>query len=730
MTAEKQAAVAAIEKKADLVAQVADEIWSFAELSLQEEQSADLYCRVLEQEGFKVERGICNIPTAFSASYGSGRPIIGLLAEYDALSGLSQKGGSLTREELVSGGCGHGCGHNLLGAGAMAAALGVKAYLEAAKIPGTVVLYGCPGEEGGAAKAFMARDGLWYGLDAALTWHPDDANEVLTGSSNSCIQTQYHFTGVAAHAAGDPDRGRSALDAVELMNVGVQFLREHMSDKARVHYAITDAGGRSPNVVQPRASVLYMVRSNHVAEAVELQARVDKIAQGAALMTETTVEKKFIDGLADTVTNHALERVLYRNFEALGVPSYTPEELAFADSLAGTYSGSDRAPGVGSQYDLDYAADAQARRAQAGHAMNRFLLPLYQGDAFQPGSTDVGDVSWQCPTAQIHVAAWPNGCPGHSWQNVSCGRTDIGHKAALHAGKVLAAAAIDLLTDPALLEELRGKLRHMQISSISMSQESIAEAIAPSQWWNPFPKTRYTERPDVATASIMEGDVVLMIDNTPSVMLFPCTLFRFAEEINDYYFPPLVGSYLQIVRMIVLLLTLFVTPLWFLLVKDPEKLHESLRFLLIGDEYYVPLILQLLLVELIIDVLKLASLNTPDVLSNSFSMLGALILGDFAVQARWLVPEVLVYMAFVAIANYAQHSYEMGYAVKLCRMALLLLIYFFDWWGFIGGIIGVVAMIASTRPLVGKGYLYPLIPFNGKDLRALLHRRPISRDNT
>ena len=338
----------------------------------------------------------------------------------------------------------------------MAAALGVKAYLEAAKIPGTVVLYGCPGEEGGAAKAFMARDGLWYGLDAALTWHPDDANEVLTGSSNSCIQTQYHFTGVAAHAAGDPDRGRSALDAVELMNVGVQFLREHMSDKARVHYAITDAGGRSPNVVQPRASVLYMVRSNHVAEAVELQARVDKIAQGAALMTETTVEKKFIDGLADTVTNHALERVLYRNFEALGVPSYTPEELAFADSLAGTYSGSDRAPGVGSQYDLDYAADAQARRAQAGHAMNRFLLPLYQGDAFQPGSTDVGDVSWQCPTAQIHVAAWPNGCPGHSWQNVSCGRTDIGHKAALHAGEVLAAAAIDLLTDPALLEEAKG----------------------------------------------------------------------------------------------------------------------------------------------------------------------------------------------------------------------------------------------------------------------------------
>lgn len=451
----KKAALAAIDEKKVLVAEVADAIWDYAELSMQEVKSAALFVKVLKDEGFQVEEGICGIPTAFSASFGSGRPVIGLLAEYDALSGLSQAAGSTAYHELVKGGSGHGCGHNLLGAGAMAAAIGLKHYLAQTGKSGTVILYGCPGEEGVASKAYMAREGLWYGLDAALTWHPGDSSEVATGSTNSCIQMVYTFHGLASQASTAPERGRSALDAVELMNVGVQFLREHMSDKARVHYAITDAGGRSPNVVQPRASVLYMVRSNHVAEAVELQARVDKIAQGAALMTETTVEKKFIDGLADTVTNHALERVLCRNFEALGVPSYTPEELAFADSLAGTYSGSDRAPGVGSQYDLDYAADAQARRAQAGHAMNRFLLPLYQGDAFQPGSTDVGDVSWQCPTAQIHVAAWPNGCPGHSWQNVSCGRTDIGHKAALHAGKVLAAAAIDLLTDPALLEEAK-----------------------------------------------------------------------------------------------------------------------------------------------------------------------------------------------------------------------------------------------------------------------------------
>ena len=455
MTEEKRRAVAAIEEKAELIARTADSIWGFAELSLQEERSAALYCKALEDEGFTVERGACGIPTAFSASFGTGRPVIGILAEYDALSGLSQKGGSLIREELVSGGCGHGCGHNLLGAGAMAAAIGVKAYLEETKRPGTVVLYGCPGEEGGAAKAFMARDQLWRGLDAALTWHPEDRNEVSTGSSNSCIQVQYQFHGVASHAAGCPERGRSALDAVELMNIGVQFLREHMSSKARVHYAITDAGGRSPNVVQPRATVLYMVRSNHVAEAVELQKRVDRIAEGAALMTDTTFTRKFIDGLADTVTNHTLEKLLHENFSELGVPAHTEEELRFADELSKTYEGADSVPGIGSEYDAEYAQQVKTLRNQTGRAMNDFLLPLYQGEAFNPGSTDVGDVSWECPTAQIHVAAWPNGCPGHSWQNVSCDRTSIGHKAAVHAGKVLCAAAVDLLSDPELLRAAR-----------------------------------------------------------------------------------------------------------------------------------------------------------------------------------------------------------------------------------------------------------------------------------
>ena len=457
MNQKKNIALEAVEQKENLIKEVAGSIWGFAELSLQEERSAALYCDVLEQQGFRVERGLCGISTAFSASFGSGRPVIGLLAEYDALAGLSQKAGMSEKKELIPGGCGHGCGHNLLGAGAMAAALGVKAWLEETGESGTVILYGCPGEEGGAAKAFMAREELWRGLDAALTWHPDDTNEVVTGSTNSCIQVQYKFHGVASHAAGAPEKGRSALDAVELMNIGVQFLREHMSDKARVHYAITDGGGCSPNVVQPYASVLYMVRSNRVAEAVELQARVDQIAQGAALMTETTFERKFIDGLADTIPNHTLEQLLQENFESVGVPAHTEEELALADALAQTYPGSDAIPGTGSAYDAAYAEEAAKQKAESGRAMNDFLLPLFRGDSFHPGSTDVGDVSWQTPVGQIHVAAWPNGCPGHSWQNVSCAGSDLGFKAAVHAGKVLACAVVDLMTRPELLSQARAE---------------------------------------------------------------------------------------------------------------------------------------------------------------------------------------------------------------------------------------------------------------------------------
>ena len=478
MTAEKQAAVAAIEKKADLVAQVADEIWSFAELSLQEEQSADLYCRVLEQEGFKVERGICNIPTAFSASYGSGRPIIGLLAEYDALSGLSQKGGSLTREELVSGGCGHGCGHNLLGAGSLAAAVAVKKYLELSGKPGTVIYFGCPGEEGGAGKAYMAREGAWYALDAALTWHPSDVNQNATGTNNSCIQVLYKFHGKAAHAAGDPYNGRSALDAVELMNVGVQFLREHMTEDCRIHYAITDAGGVSPNVVQAESAVLYMVRANKVADSVKLQARVDDIAKGAALMTGTSYDRVFIDGTAELLPNYTLEKLMHSCFEEVGVPKCTAEELEYAAALKATYPPERDVPGIGAKFDAGIAKQVKALSENMTKPVYDFLMPQYSGEGFRPGSTDVGDVSWQTPTAQIEVAAWPAGVPGHSWQVVACGKSSMAHKAMLCAGKVIASAAIELLEQPALLEKAKSEFKERSASGYVCPIEPDAVPIA------------------------------------------------------------------------------------------------------------------------------------------------------------------------------------------------------------------------------------------------------------
>lgn len=442
-----------VEERAEVFTEVSDRIWEYAELSVLEFKSARLYCEVLKKEGFQVEAPVAGIETAFKGTFGSGHPVIGILAEYDALSGLSQEAGAAERRELVPGGSGHGCGHNLLGAGALAAAFAVKKYLEEHPGKGTVIFYGCPGEEGGAAKAFMARDGIFGELDVALAWHPGDVNQVCSGTCNSCIQTEYRFRGVASHAAGSPENGRSALDAVQLMNMGVEFLREHMPDGARIHYAITDAGGVSPNVVQPHARVLYMVRSRLAKDALALQARVDKIAGAAAMMTETQVEQVFIDGCSNTVPNRVLEELLYENFKALGVPQYTEEELAFAKRLMDSYEMPSAAlPGFATQESEEIAAFV-AEQSQDGTApLNDYLIPYRYSRRQGMGSTDVGDVSWLVPTAQINTACFASKAPGHSWQNVSCGRTSIGHKGLLHAGKVLAAAAIDLYEEPGLVE--------------------------------------------------------------------------------------------------------------------------------------------------------------------------------------------------------------------------------------------------------------------------------------
>ncbi len=283
--------------------------------------------------------------------------------------------------------------------------------------------------------------------------------------------------------------------------------------------------------------------------------------------------------------------------------------------------------------------------------------------------------------------------------------------------------------DDALLDDLRRKLDAADVRAATMGQESVAEALMKPQWWNPFPCVRYTERPDVAAACILEGGVILLTDNSPAAMILPTGFFDFVQEANDFCFPPLIGSYLRLLRCAVFLLTLFITPVWYALVKTGGA-RGALHFLAIAEDYEVPLLVQLLFAEFIVDLIKLTSLNTPPVFSSSFSMIGALVLGDFAVQAHWLVPEVLAYMAFVAVANFAQPSYELGYAFKLLRLMLLLLVGALDWAGLALGTAVILVLLATNRPIAGRGYLYPLVPFDARALRALLLRRPISRENT
>ena len=450
---DKQKLYNTIDENAPEIIALSDAIWEYAELSMEEYKSAAYYCELLEKEGFTVERELCGIPTAFSGSFGSGSPRIGILGEFDALSGLSQVAGSTRKQSLVPGGNGHGCGHNLLGAGSFGAALAIKKAIEAGALQGTVIFYGCPGEEGCAGKTFMARDGMFRDLDAALTWHPGSTNEVTVGSNAACMQVEYSFHGVASHAAGSPDKGRSALDAAELMHVGVQFLREHMPPHSSVHYSITDGGGVSPNVVQAEAKTVFMVRSETVRKAKELLHRVNNIAQGAALMTDTQVTTRQIDGTASTVSNEALEQVMYENMQQVPIPAYTQEELAFAQVLHDTCPAA--LPGTLSATNRDIRAFVEEKTDGGKRAMNDFIIPYVPSTMSTPGSTDVGDVSWLTPTAQFTTATWVSGTPGHSWQNVSLGKTGIAYKGMLQAAKILAGAAADLMESPALLEKIR-----------------------------------------------------------------------------------------------------------------------------------------------------------------------------------------------------------------------------------------------------------------------------------
>ena len=450
----KQRLYDCIDAKSSLLTDLSDRIWEYAELSLLEYRSTQAYVEILKAEGFAVEENLCGIATAFKGTFGNGNPVIGILGEYDALSGLSQQPGVTHSQPLVAGGNGHGCGHNLLGAGALGAAIALKNAIEAGILSGTVVFYGCPGEEGCAGKTFMARDGQFRDLDAALTWHPGATNEIMVGSNAASMQMVYSFSGTAAHAAGDPWNGRSALDAAELMNIGVQYLREHMEPKCSVHYAYLDSGCVSPNVVQNSAKLVYMVRGENVRKAKALLKRVDKIAQGAALMSECSVSSYQVDGTSSTLSNQILEQVIHANMVDAPLPVYDEQEKSFAQELKDTFQTGSLCGTLTN--DIPALKKFVIEKTNNGaEAINDFVFPYYPSCAFSPGSTDVGDVSWLTPTAQFTAVTWPSCSPGHSWQNVSCGKTSLAHKGMLYAAKVLAGTAFDLMQDPSLLTQAK-----------------------------------------------------------------------------------------------------------------------------------------------------------------------------------------------------------------------------------------------------------------------------------
>lgn len=452
----KLKALAAIDQISDEICSLSDAIWEVPETAFLETESAKLQCCLLKKFGFDVQENLADIPTAFSGSWGSGKPVIGILGEFDALAGLSQKANVAAKEPVIPGGNGHGCGHNLIGAGAIAAAYGIKDYLENTGKSGTVIYFGCPGEEGGSGKAFMAREGVFDELDFALTWHPMDYNAPWYESTLANYQINYKFTGVSSHASASPHKGRSALDAVELMNIGVQFLREHVLPDVRIHYAITNSGGFSPNVVQPEAEVLYLIRAPKVSGVQETYERVNDIARGAALMSGTSVEIQFIKACSDFVVNDVLADSIQTNMEEIGCPELTDEELAFAGEI--------RASLKNPTNPIDLIADrlcpeeAAWVRSQPVEPVANFVIPRIRQNYLLHGSTDVGDVSCICPTAQLQTSVWPIGTPAHSWQAVAMGKSSMAHKFMLFAAKTIAGTAADIIEDPEKLA--RAKKEH------------------------------------------------------------------------------------------------------------------------------------------------------------------------------------------------------------------------------------------------------------------------------
>ncbi len=413
-----------LDSKSESYGEIAQTIWDLAEMGYKEEKSVALLQKTLSEAGFTIKEGVGGMPTAFTAEYGSGAPIIGIMGEYDALPGLSQQ--AVPEKKTAGKAAGHACGHHLFGTASTAAAIAVKDWLQSNNAKGTIRFYGTPAEEGGSGKVYMVREGLFDDVDVALHWHPSSQNAASAGAALANKSAKFRFHGVSAHAAAAPERGRSALDGVEAMNAMVNMLREHVPEKARIHYVIT-RGGKAPNVVPNFAEVYYYARHNRRDVVIDIFDRIIKAGQGAALGTGTTMDFEMIGGTHELLPNLTLQKLMHDNLSKVGGMEYTPEEKEFADKIA-----------VSMGYksvDLEKARNIQPYKTEA--------------KAF--GSTDVGDVSFTVPTVGMGAATWVPGTPAHSWQAVAAGGTSIGNKGMMIAAKTLTLTAINLFQDRELV---------------------------------------------------------------------------------------------------------------------------------------------------------------------------------------------------------------------------------------------------------------------------------------
>lgn len=408
---------------------IALQIWDYAEVGYKEEKSSALLQKTLSDNGFNIKAGVAGMPTAFVASYGSGKPVIAILAEFDALPGFSQE--AVPGKKPIEGkNAGHACGHHLFGTASVAAGIEIKKMLADKKLNGTVRVYGCPAEEGGSGKVYMVREGLFSDVDDVIHWHPADGNAVTMTKSLANTSAKFRFHGISAHAAASPERGRSALDAVEAMDNMVNMMREHIPQETRIHYVITN-GGKAPNVVPDFAEVYYYVRNPDRTLVQSIFERVVKASKGAAMGTETTTDFETIGGTYDLLINNTLAGAMQKNLEKVGGVTYTPQEFEFGKKLQ-------------TSFDFKYPLIESAATVK----------PIKQEEeAGGGGSTDVGDVSWTVPTVGLRAATWVPGTPAHSWQAVACGGTEIGIKGLMVAAKTMALTAIDLYTNPSLIEK-------------------------------------------------------------------------------------------------------------------------------------------------------------------------------------------------------------------------------------------------------------------------------------